>query len=200
MQFKLMIAAAINITSIATVQAETKTAVFGGGCFWCVESDFDKVPGVLKTMSGYAGGQYKNPDYKTVSAGQTDHTEVVEVTYDDTKVSYSQLVEFFWKIIDPTVKNRQFCDIGTQYRSGLYYLNDEQKKIAEASRAKLQVSGKFKTVHTEIAPVVKFYIAEEYHQDYYTKNPVRYGYYRKSCGRDKRLEELWGTKSESTPF
>lgn len=177
------------------LHAETRTAIFGGGCFWCVESDFDKVPGVLKTTSGYAGGQYKNPDYKAVSAGITDHTEVVEVTYDSSKVTYAQLVEFFWKTIDPTVKDRQFCDSGKQYRTGFYYQNDEQKKIAEASKAKLQASGKFKVIHTEVAPAQAFYPAEEYHQDYYTKNPLRYSYYRKSCGRDARLEELWGSKS-----
>jgi peptide-methionine (S)-S-oxide reductase len=193
-KLKSTLAIALGVLAATGAQAETRTAIFGGGCFWCVESDFDKVPGVLKTISGYAGGQYKDPDYKVVSAGRTDHTEAVEVTYDDTKVSYSQLVEFFWKTIDPTVKDRQFCDAGTQYRTGFYYLNDEQKKVAEASKAKLQASGKFKTIHTEVAPAVKFYPAEEYHQDYYKKNPIRYGYYRNGCGRDKRLEELWGTK------
>jgi peptide-methionine (S)-S-oxide reductase len=194
MNKKIIFAATFSLLSTLPAHAEPQTAVFGGGCFWCMEADFDKVPGVLKTISGYAGGQYKNPNYQSVSAGLTDQTEVVEVSYDNTKVSYSQLVEFFWKKIDPTVKDKQFCDNGRQYRTGLYYLNDEQKKEAEASKAKLQNSGKFKIIHTEVSPVVQFYPAEEYHQDYYIKNPVRYSYYRKSCGRDKRLEELWGLK------
>lgn len=176
------------------VQAATQTAVFGGGCFWCVEADFDKVPGVLKTISGYAGGPEKSPTYESVSAGKTGHTEVVEVTYDDTKVSYSQLVEFFWKTIDPTVKDRQFCDGGKQYRTGFYYKTPEEKVVAEKSKSTLEASKKFSVIHTEVAPVVAFYPAEEYHQDYYKKNPIRYNYYRTGCGRDKRLEELWGKK------
>lgn len=194
MKMKAAVALSLGLLAATIAQAETKTAVFGGGCFWCTEADFDKVPGVLKTISGYAGGQYKNPDYRAVSSGRTDHVEVVEVSYDSTKVSYSELVEYFWKTIDPTVKNRQFCDGGKHYRTGFYYENDEQKKIAEASKSKLQASGKFRTIYTEVAPVVKFYPAEEYHQDYYLKNPIRYGSYRTGCGRDKRLEELWGPK------
>ena len=196
MKTRAIIATALGLVAVATAHAETKTAVFGGGCFWCVESDFDKVPGVLKTTSGYAGGHYKDPTYQSVSQGKTDHTEVVEVTYDSTKVSYSELVEFFWKTIDPTTPNRQFCDGGAQYRSGFYYMNDEQKKVALASKSKLEATGKFKTIHTEVAPVVRFFPAEEYHQDYYIKNPRRYGHYRNGCGRDKRLEELWGQKSK----
>lgn len=178
----------------STAQAETKTAVFAGGCFWCVESDFDKVPGVLKTISGYAGGTEKNPSYDVVSAGKTSHTESVEVTYDDKVVSYAQLVEYFWKTIDPTVKNRQFCDSGTQYRTAILYKTPEEQAVADKSKAALVASKKFPTVYTEVAPVIAFYPAEEYHQDYYKKNPVRYNYYRSRCGRDQRLEELWGKK------
>jgi len=194
MKLKTTLTVALGLLAATGAQAETKTAVFGGGCFWCTEADFDKVPGVLKTISGYAGGQYKDPDYKVVSAGRTDHTEVVEVTYDDTKVSYSQLVEYFWKTIDPTVKNRQFCDGGTQYRSGFYYLNEEQKKVAEASKAKLQATGKFKTIYTTVEAAQTFYVAEEYHQDFYRKNPLRYQYYKTTCGRENRLNEVWGYK------
>ncbi len=193
-QLRSIVVVTLGFFINSTVQAEIKTAVFGGGCFWCVEADFDKIEGVLKTTSGYAGGQYKNPDYKAVSSGRTDHVEVVEITYDDTKVSYSQLIEFFWKTIDPTAKDRQFCDSGRQYRTGFYYLNNEQKTAAQTAKEKLQTSGKFKTIYTEVAPAVVFYAAEEYHQDYYIKNPIRYRYYRNACGRDKRLDEIWGTQ------
>ncbi len=189
----LAAAVAIYVMPVAA-QAATETAVFAGGCFWCVESDFDHVPGVLKTTSGYAGGIEKNPSYETVSAGQTGHAEAVQVSYDNSKVTYSQLVEYFWKTIDPTVKDRQFCDGGHQYRTALLYSNDEQKAIAEKSKAALVASKKFAQIYTEVAPVIAFYPAEEYHQDYYKKNPIRYNYYRSRCGRDARIEELWGKK------
>ena len=170
------------------------TAVFAGGCFWCLEADFDKLPGVTATESGYTAGKTQNPTYHQVSAGGTGHTEAVRVTYDPAKVSYPQLVEYFWRHIDPTVKDRQFCDVGSQYRSGIYWQNEDERKIAEASRDALLKSGKLKQVLTEIVASSAFYPAEDYHQDYYTKNPIRYAYYRNGCGRDARVKEVWGSK------
>ena len=168
------------------------TAIFAGGCFWCIEKDFEKLPGVIEVESGYTAGKTPNPSYEQVSAGGTGHTEAVRVIYDPQKVGYAQLVDYFWRHIDPTVKDRQFCDVGTQYRSGIYWANDAERKVAEASRDALLKSGKFKTIHTELAPATNFWLAETYHQDYYKKNPVRYKLYRNGCGRDARLEELWG--------
>ncbi|MEX1168203.1 MAG: peptide-methionine (S)-S-oxide reductase MsrA, partial [Hydrogenophaga sp.] len=162
--------------------AATATAIFAGGCFWCTESDFEKLPGVLKAESGYTAGKTVNPTYEQVSNGSTGHTEAVRVTYDPDKVSYAKLVEFFWPTIDPTEKNRQFCDIGDHYRSGIYWGNEAERKVAEASRDALLKSGRFKTIYTELAPASAFYLAEDYHQDYYKKNSVRYSYYRLSCG------------------
>ena len=177
-----------------TPAAGVATAIFAGGCFWCTESDFEKLPGVISAESGYTAGTKPNPTYDEVSAGTTGHTEAVRVTYDPAKVSYAQLVDHFWRTIDPTVKNRQFCDVGSQYRSGIYWQTEDERKIAEASRDALLASAKFKEIHTEIAAASTFYPAEEYHQDYYKKNPIRYGYYRNGCGRDSRLEQLWGKK------
>lgn len=171
-----------------------QTAIFAGGCFWCIEADFEKLPGVLKVESGYTAGRTPNPTYNQVSAGGTGHTEAVRVEFDSTKVSYEKLVDYFWRHIDPTVKDAQFCDVGTQYRSGIYYQGEEQKRIAEASKAVLEKSGRFAKIHTELAPASAFYLAEEYHQDYYRKNPIRYNYYRKGCGRDARVAEVWGAK------
>ena len=170
------------------------TAIFAGGCFWCTESDFEKVPGVIDAQSGYTGGKAVNPTYEQVSAGGTSHTEAVRVTYDPARVSYAQLVDFFWRTIDPTVKNRQFCDVGSQYRSAIFWQTEEERTIAEKSRDALLASGKFKEIHTEIVQASAFYVAEEYHQAYYKKNPLRYNYYRHGCGRDDRLEDLWGAK------
>jgi len=170
------------------------TAIFAGGCFWCTESDFEKLPGVIAAESGYTGGQKANPTYEQVSAGGTGHTEAVRVTYDPSRVSYSALVDYFWPTIDPTVRNQQFCDHGSQYRSAIFWHNDEERKIAEASRSALIASGKFKQVETEVVAATTFYPAEAYHQDYYKKNPIRYTYYRHGCGRDARLEALWGKK------
>jgi peptide-methionine (S)-S-oxide reductase len=174
--------------------AQTATAIFAGGCFWCVEADFDKVPGVLNTESGYAGGTLKNPTYEQVSAGGTGHVESVRLTYDPKKVTYEQLLDDFWHHIDPTVKDRQFCDIGHQYRTAIFYLDDAQRRAAEASKAALEKSGRVAHIYTEIASAGTFYRAEEYHQDYYKKNPIRYKFYRTSCGRDARVKEVWGKK------
>jgi peptide-methionine (S)-S-oxide reductase len=177
----------------ASVTANSAKAVFAGGCFWCVESDFDTVPGVLSTTSGYIGGKTVNPTYEQVSAHTTGHAEAVQVVYDPTKVSYEKLVEFYWRSIDPTVKDQQFCDHGTPYRTAIFAQNEEQMKVALASRAALEKTKPFKApIVTEIVMATNFYVAEEYHQDYYKKNPIRYSYYRSSCGRDARVKELWG--------
>ncbi len=178
----------------ATVPAGAATAIFAGGCFWCIEKDFEKLPGVIEVESGYTAGKTPNPAYEQVSSGGTGHTEAVRVIYDPQKVSYPQLVDYFWRHIDPTVKDRQFCDVGSQYRSGIYWQTEAERKVAEASRDALLKGGKFKTIHTELVPASTFWLAETYHQDYYKKNPVRYNYYRKSCGRDARVEEVWSGK------
>jgi peptide methionine sulfoxide reductase msrA/msrB len=175
-------------------QQTTKTAVFAGGCFWCSEADFEKVNGVVKVESGYIDGTIENPSYKQVSAGKSGHTEAVRVEYDPQIVSYSKLIEKFWPSIDPTVKDQQFCDKGSQYRSGIYYSSEEEKKIAEKSK-ELVKSTLNKKVYTEIKAASTFYLAEDYHQDYYKKNSVRYNYYRYACGRDNRLDEVWMGKT-----
>jgi peptide-methionine (S)-S-oxide reductase len=168
-------------------------ATFAGGCFWCMEPPFDKLPGVVSTTSGYTGGKKLNPTYREVSDGETGHTEAVQIVYDPVKISYEKLLEVFWRNIDPTVRDQQFCDHGSQYRTGIFVHNEEQKKQAEAARAALMKSKPFKAdVVTEIVAASTFYPAEEYHQDYYLKNPVKYKFYRFNCGRDARLKELWG--------
>ncbi|MES2538530.1 MAG: peptide-methionine (S)-S-oxide reductase MsrA [Pseudomonadota bacterium] len=181
------------VTTQALAQ-KTATAIFAGGCFWCTESDFEKLPGVLSAESGYTDGKTVNPTYAQVSGGGTGHTEAVRVTYDPAKVSYPALLDFFWRTIDPTVKDRQFCDTGDQYRSAIFYDNESQRKTIEASKAAILKAGRIKEIHTEIAPAAKFYPAEDYHQDYYKKNPIRYKFYRTNCGRDQRLAEVWGSK------
>ena len=178
----------------AAVPPGAATAIFAGGCFWCIEKDFEKLPGVIEVESGYTAGKTPNPSYEQVSSGSTGHAEAVRVIYDPKKVSYPQLVDYFWRHIDPTVKDRQFCDVGSQYRSAIYWANETERKAAEASRDGLLKSGKFKTIHTELAPATTFWLAETYHQDYYKKNPIRYNYYRKSCGRDARVEDVWAGK------
>ncbi|OGA15695.1 MAG: peptide-methionine (S)-S-oxide reductase [Betaproteobacteria bacterium RIFCSPLOWO2_12_FULL_63_13] len=183
---------AAGAPSTAGAETPTATAVFAGGCFWCVEADFDKLPGVVATLSGYTGGKVPNPTYHQVSDGGTGHTEAVQVRYDPKKVSYQQLVDYFWRHIDPTVKDRQFCDVGTQYRSAIFWSNESERKIAEASRDALLKSGKLARVFTEITRASQFYAAEDYHQDYYRKNPIRYNFYRLGCGRDNRVQEIWG--------
>ena len=180
----------------ASPAAATAKAVFAGGCFWCVESDFDKVPGVLSTTSGYTGGNTVNPTYEQVSAKRTGHAEVVEIVFDPAKVSYEKLVEHYWRTIDPTTKDRQFCDAGSPYRTAIFAQDAAQLKAALASRQALEKSKPFKEpVVTEVLMGGPFYAAEAYHQDYYKKNPVRYTYYRTSCGRDARLKQLWGEQA-----
>lgn len=172
---------------------EVRTAIFAGGCFWCIEADFEKLPGVLAAESGYTGGRTANPSYEQVSAGNTGHTEAIRVSYDPQRLSYPQLLDYFWRHIDPTVRNRQFCDVGTQYRSGIYWQNEAERKAAESSRDALLASGKLPHIETEIVAAATFYPAEEYHQDYYKKNPIRYAYYRQGCGRDARVKQIWGS-------
>jgi peptide-methionine (S)-S-oxide reductase len=169
-------------------------ATFAGGCFWCVEADFDKVEGVRSTTSGYIGGRTANPTYEEVVRGGTGHAEAVEIAFDPAKVSYQKLLDVFWHNIDPLAKNRQFCDRGEQYRSAIFYHDDAQRRLAESSKAAVQARFGEQTVQTQIVPAGTFYKAEDYHQDYYLKNPIRYNFYRFNCGRDARLEELWGRK------
>jgi peptide-methionine (S)-S-oxide reductase len=194
----LTLAAGISATAAQTAPpatpAKTAIATFAGGCFWCVEEAFDKVPGVISTVSGYTGGTVPNPTYEQVSgAKNTGHAEAVRVTYDPGKVSYQQLVDWFWRNIDPTQANGQFCDTGSPYRSGIYYHDEEQKKIAETSKRALDASGRLKQpIVTEITAAAAFYNAEDYHQDYYKKNPNRYHFYKYGCGRAQRLERIWG--------
>src|SRR5580658_5070931 len=187
---------ALPAWSQAATPAPAK-ATFAGGCFWCMQGPFDRLDGVISTTAGYTGGSKKNPTYHEVSSGETGHAESVQVLYDPKRVSYEKLLDVFWHNIDPTVKDRQFCDIGTQYRSAIFYHTPEQKRLAEASKAALEKNKPFKgEVYTQIVPAGEFWPAEDYHQDYYKKNPVRYQFYRSGCGRDAKLEELWGKAPE----
>jgi peptide-methionine (S)-S-oxide reductase len=189
----LLIAGLVVAPPAIAGEGDTAYATFAGGCFWCIEADFEKVEGVLSVTSGYTGGQVANPTYKQVSAGTTGHTEAVRVVFDPEVVSYEELLEVFWRNIDPTVSDRQFCDVGSQYRSGIFFHDDAQRQAAERSRAELEKSKPFPDpIVTEIIAATAFYPAEAYHQDYSKKNPIRYSYYRKGCGRDRRLAELWG--------
>lgn len=194
MRYLLLISSLLySMTALAA--DDRAIATFAGGCFWCMEPPFDKLDGVLSTTSGYTDGHRKNPTYQEVSAGGTGHTEAVQIEYDPTKISYAQLLEVFWKNIDPTTLDSQFCDHGSQYRSGIYYHNEAQRAAAEASLKALQQNKPFEAdIVTELDAASTFYPAEDYHQDYYLKNPIRYKYYRYRCGRDQRLEQLWGEK------
>jgi peptide-methionine (S)-S-oxide reductase len=196
---KTLIAACLLAAGLTGAAAQDKTAkaIFAGGCFWCVEADFDKVPGVISTTSGYINGTVKNPSYKQVSAGGTGHAEAVEIVYDPAKVSFAKLLDVFWRNIDPLVKDKQFCDSGDMYRSGVFYLDDEQRKLAEETKKKVAAKFAPRMVYTEITKADTFYKAEDYHQDYYKKNEARYNFYRWNCGRDQRLEQLWGKKESS---
>jgi peptide-methionine (S)-S-oxide reductase len=183
--------ALIAALTASAASAQTATAVFAGGCFWCMEPPFDKTEGVISTTSGYAGGETANPTYEEVSAGGSGHIEVIRIEYDPSKVSYEKLLDIYWRNVDPFDARGQFCDQGSQYRSAIFFGNNAEKALAEASKKK--VAEKFrKTVETLIMPASKFYPAEDYHQDYYKKNPVRYKLYRSGCGRDARLKAVWG--------
>ena len=184
---------ALMIAGPAWAQSNLAKATFAGGCFWCVEEAFDKVPGVVSTTSGYIGGQKKNPGYEEVSAGRTGHTEAVQVVFDPAKVSYEKLLDAFWLNHDPTVIDRQFCDAGSQYRPAIFVHDAEQKRLAEASRAKYEKLKSFKQpLLTPIVAATEFWPAETYHQDYHLKNPARYKFYATGCGRYARLDDLWG--------
>ena len=190
---------AVALAGPASAQTPPKAgakATFAGGCFWCVEEVFDKVPGVIATVSGYTGGQVKNPTYEQVTTGRTGHAESVQVEYDPAKVSYEKLLEVYWRNIDPTQKDAQFCDHGSHYRTVIFYHDDEQRRLAEASRAALAKSKPFKgEIVTQIVKAEAFYPAEDYHQDYHLKNPVRYKFYKTGCGREARLDQLWGKRA-----
>ena len=180
-----------STTGMAATNLEKAT--FAGGCFWCMEHPFDEIPGVVSVTSGYTGGQKKSPTYEEVSAGGTGHAESVQIVYDPARVTYEKLLDVFWHNIDPIARDRQFCDTGHQYRSAIFYQNEEQHRLALQSKALLEKNKTFKEpIATEIVQATEFYPAEDYHQHYYKKNPIRYKYYRTSCGRDKRLKELWG--------
>ncbi|WP_020409571.1 peptide-methionine (S)-S-oxide reductase MsrA [Hahella ganghwensis] len=190
----------VTVTATATQAEETAEAIFASGCFWCTESDFEKVPGVTGAVSGYIGGHQDNPSYNQVSAGVTGHAEAVKVSYDPEIVTYEELLKVYWHSVDPLAENRQFCDSGSQYRSAIFYLNDQQKTLAETSKQTLANSGLLDgPIKTEITAASRFWDAEGYHQDYYKKNPIRYKLYRYGCGRDARLEELWGDQAGWTP-
>ena len=195
---RLLVGLFLALAALAGARAQaqnpsTAIATFAGGCFWCVEADFDKVDGVISTISGYTGGAVANPTYEAVGRGGTGHTEAVEIVYDPAKVTYEKLLDVFWHNHDPLAKNRQFCDRGDQYRPAIFYHNEEQRRLAEQTKAMHQARFK-QPIQTEIVKAGPFYKAEEYHQDYYVKNPIRYQFYRFNCGRDARLEELWGKK------
>jgi len=195
---RILIAIALILLPFQQIQAApataaTEKATLAGGCFWCMEAPFDKLPGVVSVTPGYSGGQVKNPTYGQVSAGGTGHAEAVQIVFDPSKTSYSRLLDIFWRNIDPTVSDRQFCDVGSQYRSAIFFHSEEQRRVALQSKAALEKNKPFKgAILTEITPAGGFYAAEEYHQHYYKKNPLRYKYYRNGCGRDQRLKELWG--------
>jgi peptide-methionine (S)-S-oxide reductase len=189
----LVLTVALLAPTHAGAQSNLAKATFAGGCFWCMEHPYDELDGVVSTTSGYIGGHKANPTYREVSSGTTGHAEAVQVVYDPSKVSYEKLLMVFWMNVDPTDAGGQFCDRGSQYRTGIFYYTDEQKRLAEASKAALAKSKPFKEpLVTEITMATTFYPAEDYHQDYYIKNPVRYKFYRTGCGRDARLKALWG--------
>jgi peptide-methionine (S)-S-oxide reductase len=194
----LAVAALALSAAGAVAQQESSTdgqalATFAGGCFWCMEPPYDELDGVLATTSGYSGGKKADPTYQEVSAGGTGHAEVVQITYDPAKVSYEELLEVFWRNVDPLDAGGQFCDRGDQYRTGIFVHDEEQRRLAEASKRALEDSGRFEEpIVTEITTASAFYPAEDYHQDYYEKNPIRYKFYRWNCGRDQRLAEVWG--------
>jgi peptide-methionine (S)-S-oxide reductase len=191
----LLLVGTWSVQSANQVAADTTSgkAYFAGGCFWCMEEVFEKVDGVLSATSGYMGGTVSNPTYEEVSAGRTGHAESVEVVYDPAKVSYQKLLDAFWRNVDPITPNAQFCDHGNQYRSAIFFQTDEEKRISDSSKQTIEQSNRFKEpIVTQIVMASQFYPAEEYHQDFYKKNPIRYKLYKYNCGRAQRLEELWG--------
>ena len=195
----LVLAAGAALAQTGSPPAQKEAvATFAGGCFWCTEADFDKVAGVTRTTSGFIGGKVANPSYQQVTTGITGHTEAVEIVYDPSKVTYQQLLDVFWRNHDPLAKDRQFCDRGDMYRPGIFFHSDEQRQLAEASKKQVQAKFAPRAVQTEITKAGTFYKAEDYHQDFHQKNPVRYKLYRFNCGREQRLEELWGKSDKSS--
>jgi len=194
MMQRLLLLLGVMIMTMGTATAnETETATFAGGCFWCMEHPFDELPGIISTTSGYTGGHQKKPTYQQVSAGTTGHTEAMQVVFDPKRISYAELLHVYWRNTDPTTANRQFCDVGTQYRPAIFYHSEAQKQAAESSKKALIQNKSFDgNIVTEITRASSFWPAEEYHQNYYLKNPIRYKFYRYNCGRDQRLEQLWG--------
>lgn len=181
----------------ASSPAQAESAVFAGGCFWCMEADFEKLPGVSEVVSGYTGGEEQNPSYKQVAHGKTSHVEAVRIEYDPTQISYEQLLDYFWVNVDPTKDDRQFCDSGRHYRPAIFAVDASQKQAALASRQAIEQAGKVSPIKVTVEPFEKFWTAEGYHQDYYKTNSLRYKYYRYSCGRDDRLEQVWGSQRET---
>ena len=194
-RFVLLLLSLLLLASAAEA-ATLKTATFAGGCFWCMEPAFERVKGVVSATSGYTGGWKGNPTYEEVSAGVTGHRESVEVLYDPAQVSYAKLLDVFWHNVDPTDNTGQFCDKGNQYKSAIFYHDASEKAAAEASKKAILAAGRVTRIYTDILPAGPFFKAEEYHQDYYKKNPVRYNFYRFNCGRDRRLEQVWGVAPE----
>ena len=189
---KVLVLTLCSVGSLVAAE-RTETAIFAGGCFWCVQHDFDQVPGVISTTAGYTGGDKKNPTYEEVSAGGTGHVEAVQVDFDPAKVTYKQLLDFYWHNVDPTRNDGQFCDTGDQYRPVIFYTTQTQREEALASKDEMIKENKVKPILVDILPAKTFYPAEEYHQKYYQKNPIRYKFYRSRCGRDDRLKNLWGS-------
>lgn len=195
-RFLLIFSLILTMLGSTSEAATLQKATFAGGCFWCMEAPFDKLKGVVSVTAGYTGGSVKNPTYEQVSAGVTGHAEAVQIVYDPSIISYGKLLDVFWHNIDPTVSDRQFCDNGNQYRAEIFYHGADQQRSAQQSKADLERNKLFKSpVVTGIVAATEFYPAEEYHQHYYKKNPLRYKYYRGGCGRDKRLKELWGNSA-----
>ena len=196
MKIKSILSSALSVIALSAAlpaQSATQTMIVAGGCFWCVESDFEKVDGVSDVVSGYINGHVKNPTYKQVSAKKTGHYEAVKITFDDEKVSLKTLSDYFWKTIDPTDATGQFCDKGSPYLTGMFYQNEMQKSVFETSLADVTKSKPFSAdIVTPVLAAQEFYLAEDYHQNYYKRNPIRYNYYRNGCGRDKRINQLWG--------
>jgi len=190
----LLVLSIVLFSGSTFARPQLAKATFAGGCFWCMVPPFEKLQGVTSVISGYSGGEKKNPTYEQVSSGVTGHAESVQVLYDPSKITYSKLLEVYWHNVDPYVKDRQFCDTGTQYRTVIFYRDETQKKLALESKATIEKMGKGE-VYTQVVPFKEFYPAEEYHQDYYKKNPIQYNMYRTGCRRDARLKELWGTSS-----
>ncbi|ATX81017.1 peptide-methionine (S)-S-oxide reductase [Mariprofundus ferrinatatus] len=194
----ILLAMAMMMALTNTTEAKgMEKATFAAGCFWCMEHPFDELDGVISTTSGYTGGSKRNPSYQEVSAGSTGHTEAIQIVFDPARVSYAKLLEVYWRNSDPTTANRQFCDVGSQYRPAIFYHNGQQHELAQASKLKIEKTKSFAApLVTEIVEAGEFWPAEEYHQNYYLKNPIRYKFYRYNCGRDQRLEQLWGASHE----